>query len=342
MTDSVGSAPVYGDIDELLGCAEGRFFGAGHRKVTHTVGSLAARTDDNNVDHVQGKATIDYPADWSVKGRASGLRLHLSSIDALVLAAHLAEYHLAQNCRLDADQRRRAWLRSVTMTAGTAPQLELTDFDIRARVGRAEPTLPSIDDNVSIVDCRIGPMKVRCEVEHEAGIRAVPEAVELCSVGSGYQQTGREIRAVRADRAVGCVEGLVKVVYPAGGKHADGLGAAYLPALTPVDALVVSAQLAQVLLYGMDDVDRGHTDTMWLRRLTMTLPTPYQPITNAFTASMSALKSRLVTLDGNTWRTADVVADLLGIHVLASIAHTLPDRARAGGGRTSAPGPAAV
>jgi hypothetical protein len=54
---------------------------------------------------------------------------------------------------------------------------------------------------------------------------------------------------------------------PAADAPAEGLGSAYWPSPTVADAIVLSSQMAQVLIYHRQGVPREATRTLWMRRV---------------------------------------------------------------------------
>jgi hypothetical protein len=60
-----------------------------------------------------------------------------------------------------------------------------------------------------------------------------------------------------------------------------------------------------------------------MRRFTMVLKTPYQPISNPFVTSLRTSKSRTMAHSEHTWRTADLVCTALGVEGPFSVAHQM-------------------
>src|SRR4051812_37508327 len=93
---------IAGSIDTHLGAASARFFGEGFKRVAHEVTGLVI-TGRPGLGCLTARAQILYPRDWSSKSHGA-LRPHLSSVDALVLAAQLAEAHLVHRYALTVGQ----------------------------------------------------------------------------------------------------------------------------------------------------------------------------------------------------------------------------------------------
>jgi Pseudomonas avirulence D protein (AvrD) len=311
-------------IDDHLGPAQGRFFGQGFKRVAHSVRDVEIRRAS-----ITATAGLSYPDDWSRKSSGS-LRPHLSSIDALVLAAQLAEAHLTHTRRLDVGQRRRTWLRSFDMRGGRVPQEDLAALPVQAiQLGTRS--------GVSIYSCLIGPLGVTCEIGHDGpadvlgadaaydDLESLLGAAEGRYYGAGFRRRAQRIADVRVAPDGEAIAATVAVADP---DHAldDGLGGAYGPAPSMLDGLVCLAQLAQVLAYRLDGIERGQSHTLWMRRLAQEAPAPPLPATGPVAATLALQRSRVLAFGDGRWRTLDVAGELHGIRVRSSIAHQLPER----------------
>src|SRR5690349_16564634 len=167
----------YENVDDRLGPAEKRFFGTGFRRSEHTIRRLRV-----GAGRIDAAAAVRYPADWSTKGEVDQLP-HLSTVDVLVLGAQLAELQVAQAYGLDPGRRSSMWLRRVRIQAGRAPLEEgLDDFPVTAVAAGTADDAVIAGFRVSLVDCRVGPLRIRCEIEHPdapaAGVAATFDNLE--------------------------------------------------------------------------------------------------------------------------------------------------------------------
>jgi len=340
-------------IDDHLGPAQGRFFGHGFKRVAHSVRDVEIRRGA-----ITATAGLAYPDDWSRKSSGS-LRPHLSSVDALVLAVQLAEAHLTHTLRLDLGQRRRTWVRSFDMRGGRVPQEDLAALPVQAiQLGTR--------GGASTYSCLIGTLGVTCEIEHDAGraraaggdydsladaLGAPADAVydnladalgapadaaydNLDSLlgtaegryyGAGFRRRAQRIADVRMTPEGDAIAAAVTVSDPDGAID-DGLGGAYGPVPSMLDGLVCLAQLAQVLAYRLDGIERGRSHTLWMRRLAQSSLAPPQRATGPVAATLALQRSRVLAFGDGRWRTLDVEGELHGIRVRSSIAHQLPER----------------
>lgn len=327
---------VYGSLESCLGPGSSRFFGSGYKRVTQGLKDI---TTDGSADPgglVTARGTLTYPRDWSRKSGAGELRPHLSSIDALVLAANLAETHLGRAFGLGAAERRRIWLRSADVRAGSAPHEDLADFPVHGRLLSVEGPAGEDSTLASTFDCRVGSLKVRCTLVHEQGGGAgTPVTYDdekqalgparARHYGAGYKQRDQYAERVRVDLDRQEIQGLQRVVATDEEAHTCGAEAAYGPSVSLVDALVGVAQLAQVLLYAQDGLTRGATDTLWMRRFVISAETPVRPLGHSFTPTVRTASSRLLSMGDARWRTAELaVDDFAGIDGRCWLAHRLP------------------
>jgi hypothetical protein len=295
-----GHEPVsLASVDQYLGPGATRFFGAGHRGVEYELSGLV--TDAAGT--TRGRARISYPAGWSAKATGP-LRPHLSTIDALILGADLAEGAL----RRAGGDAWTGWLRRVDIRAGAAPYEEGLD---RVPVEASVVSTDAAGEGppVSAVECRIANMVVRCEVEHGLDGRT-----DLPLYG-GYRGRRQLIEDVTVDLERERADAAVTIL-------ASGEQGA--PVVTLVDSFVVALQMGQVLLYALDGVERADSNTLWMRNTTITCRRPHPPIEQRLAVTTSLKGSRLLKGRGATWRTATVEGEVNGVRARCSVAHELP------------------
>ncbi|MEC4017864.1 AvrD family protein [Streptomyces sp. H27-D2] len=337
---------LFDSLDACLGPGDSRFFGSGYKRVGQHLRHIVADGSTEPGGTVAARAALSYPLDWSRKADGRELRPHLSSIDALVLAASLAEIHLNAARGLRPGQQRRTWLRSADVRAGARPHEDLSDFAVEARLrstGPARGPYGPDAETYSVYDCRIGGLKVRCTFAHEVGdparggpARYVSDEDALGPASERHYGEGYKAHSQHADDvSVELAEQRVRArqyVEPGSGGAAvvKGAEAAYAPSVSLIDCMVSVAQLAQALLYSYDRVDRVDSNTLWMRRISIGAQAPSRPYGGPFDASARVTRTRLLGHDGGSWRVADLtVDDFNGIHGWCSLAHRLPVAAAA-------------
>jgi hypothetical protein len=323
----------YEQITDVLGAPERRYFAEGFRHVSHSLRNVRVGVHDDGRFGIAGTGAVSYPADWSVKEEGGELRPHLSTLDAMVFATEVAECYLAHARLLDAGQRSRAWIRSMKISAANGPQLDLDAFDVTAVVASSAPMPLTLCGYVSVIEVKVGPLKVKLETEHEPGGRSVEcgfyaHPGELLGGGARYYAEGYKAYRRDVENARLCTEDewgdALAVVEPRTADHFEGLSTQYGHAMSYIDSLLITAQLTQALLYRIDNLDRSTTNTLWMRRIEVSLPTPYQPIATPFIAQVKVGRNRLLERDSMRWRTTDMTCRLLGMAGSFSITHALP------------------
>lgn len=323
---------VLSSVDDQLGPAEQRFFGRGFRRVAYDIGEVhLARSADGAV-LARSAVGVRYPADWSKKAAGTDLRPHFSTVDGIVVAAQLAEACLSGP---GADLR-DAWLRKVRLTAGSSPQEELTGLPAEATLRRTAPVAGHPARMVSTVDCAIGTMRVRCEVEHSPA-RPVEEERTLSGLdallgpaadryfGVGFTTRRQYVRDVEVDHQELRADARLTLGHEDGAAvPGAGIEGSYQPSVSVIDAFVTALQLAQVMLYDLDGMRRQDSNTLWMRQTTLTASYPDRPA-EGIPVSTRLVDPGLLRMSGGTWRTLDVVAELAGIHVRSAVAHQLPE-----------------
>ncbi len=317
----------FASIDDQLGPRNQRFFGSGFKRVKH---DITDATVEPNPDRLTARAHLSYPTDWSAKSATTQLTPHLSSLDAAVLAAQLAELHLTTMHGLDAQQRRALWIRRLSIKAGAAPQEQLDDVALSTQRTATERRAGTA---TSRLDGQVGALATTCEVVHDDHRRrtGAPEMIDVGGTlgeptrryfGSGYQQRDYDLRDVVVADDFSVVSATTRVSGDA--IHPDGIAGKYQPAITLIDGMIVLAQLAQSLLYALDGIDRTASNTLWMRRVDVTGPPPHQRLGAPFRSSTSIVRTTIVDFAGGRWRTSEWRAQFSGLRFSYRLAHELP------------------
>ncbi|SNX66042.1 avirulence D protein (AvrD) [Streptomyces sp. TLI_55] len=342
MTGPAGARLSVAAIDDYLGPGEHRYFGAGFRRVRHRLEAIRVSRRPDSTE-ATAHASVTYPAHWSAKGTGE-LLPHLSSVDTLALGAQLAEILLGHAYGLDAGARSRMWLRAVSLRAGVHPQEDLADIPVHGVFRPAESERVADGLLASSLDVRIGSMEVRCEIQHEVAGGYRPDRAEARHPSAEdalgepcrryfaelFRHRDQRVTHLTVDRDARRVDATVRIT-PAPGEsdsrpRPTGLESAYLPSASMIDAITVTGQLAQVLLYELDGIDRGDSDTLWLRKAALSTRMPLRALDQAFPVHARIEDTRLLIIADDTWRVCELGYAFHGITGRFSVAHRLPDR----------------
>ncbi|MFF5546146.1 AvrD family protein [Streptomyces olivaceoviridis] len=342
MTVGTGQQLSLTSIDDYLGPSETRFFSRGYQRAGYRVRDVVVTPADAPDAGVRATVDVTYPADWSRKKDGTDLRPHLSTVDALVLGVQLAELHLAHGYGLDGAARTRMRLRKVVLRAGGAPQEELTDIPLAARLVRTEE-LPGSARHLSVHDCTVGNLRVRCEIEHDIATRTVEEARHESLEkalgpgterfwGEGFKNRRHFIHDVRVDLdALAARADVHFAPEPDAGR--EGIEGDTQPSVSLIDAFVVNLQLVQVLMYELDSISRAESNTLWMMQTVLEAPRDGSPAPGGpdapAVAEAALTGKRLLPLRGGIWRSVEIKAGLAGVRLRCGFAHELPAQAAA-------------
>lgn len=270
-------------FDQVLGASSRRYLGGGHNRVSLHVADVTRLTEDT----FGACATVIYPRDWSVK-EGQERRPHLSTVDALRIAdithKQILDTHLA-------------WLScyaasSLEVRAGAKPCEALEEVAVASRI-QGTP-----GDDVVVLAHKVGTLAVAVTWTRQAEDKRgeTPPANQFIASIDSVQLESAATASCRVRR--------------------DTAGPAELPF---VEALTLTAQLAQVVLYGGDSTSREKSPNMWMRRARFDrLDTP-EAVTSQVAVRLHG--QRELSVAGQAIRTAEVLAsDVCGIKVTASLA----------------------
>lgn len=336
---------LYRSIEDYLGSGEQRFFGKGYRRSEHRIRDISVMPGDNPNTDVQATASIAYPHDWSTKGDQIDLLPHLSSIDTLVIGAQLSEMYLAHVYDFDENMRRDMRLRKVTLRAGATPQENLVDISLVAKLCTTKPLANDEDRCISIIDCRLGLMRARCEIEHHNAQyvgtpRVYPSIEDILGspmsryYGEGFKARKQRIEDVRVNMDTLQSDARVHIESINGiNSGVEGINGRYHPSVSMIDCFVVILQMTQIMMYELDAVKRQESNTLWM--IQTVLEDVVTPRVEASTQdalsvdAQSAIRSKhLIPLRGSVWRNLDIIGHCGGITMQSSLAHALPRSAQ--------------
>jgi Pseudomonas avirulence D protein (AvrD) len=329
-------APETSAMEEYLGPVHGRYFGSGYKRVDREMSNITVVAGADFSGQATATAQLYYPKDWSRKATSEELRPHLSTIDAFLLAVDLAEVYLADGHGLNAARRRQAWIRAMSIRAGSAPDETLTGLGASLAVattrGESDP-----NHATSSFRCRVGSIKVQLMVEHPVAdvggpVRTVHDRADevLGSkrsryFGDGYKLRNQRFADVRVHDEGPAIDATVQVGTDDVFGRDDGLGGAYGPSVSMLDCLLSLAQLAQVLVYRHDGIPRTDSNTLWMRRLSLETRSPHHQLSDPMRAVVSVDRASLLHLGGGTWRAFEMSGSIAGVVGTSSFAHQLPE-----------------
>ncbi|MFF4854651.1 AvrD family protein [Streptomyces rubiginosohelvolus] len=307
-------ARTYPSADTALGHRDSRFFGEGFKRVTHALTSISVEKDT-----IEATAGIRTPGTWSKKGD-SHQRPHLSTLDAMLLGAQLTGLYTAHSFNHD---NSGFSVTAVKVRAGNTPDEEQLDhFPVTARHLSTKDTPRGKE---TVMECHTGSMTVTVTARHngthtpdQPGHYPLPEHLpgtwNNAPYGADHHTRSQLLTDLAVDPQALTASGKLTINgQPRDGQH-----------VTAIDLFVSVLQLAQVLLYDLDGLDRASSNTLWMRRTDITpgLSQETSPASQRLAIRLEDCK-QLLTKEG-TWRAARIHADHAGIALDCGVVHLLP------------------
>lgn len=299
-------------FDEVLGPRASRYLADGHRRIERTIAGFRVESDASGpVITAVGRAV--YPTDWSTKGAGETLVPHLSSIDALAFGEGVLE-HAVSMLAGDTGRASPMHVTTATLRAGARAHLRLDEIPLQCTLSDG-PTPGSVSAR-----CRIGSLTLDL-------------VADVVSPGSGFS---------RRDLAVAAPAGAPERTLDSDGVEwssffepiepgATALRAVHIadtdqlarssPRMTAVDVLALSAQQAQLLIYGIGGVTRAAADTMWMRAARFVVPSRAVP-GPALEMRLEIAASKTLRRGDQVWHVHEVLAEASnGASASASLAY---------------------
>jgi hypothetical protein len=299
---------TFASIDEVLGSSESRYFGSGHTRVSYALsGHRITRS-------ALCTATID--GSWSTKADGEAAP-HTSTLDAVVLATHVAHRYFAEVLNYSPAEVGMLYLERAAVKAGSEPA---TMDGIAVEVQMEVPSTPGVPTDLA-VNARVANMDVRLEFAEITPARSALDVARFDPSSSGGPWRSRQTKILDlvVDGSAGQISARASV---------DALPGHYAATRVQApEALLIAAQVGQVLVYQHDEIDRAESDNLWMRRIDLRMEhsKPLGP------GEITEVRGRIdrvrdVPLGGRVFRTFRVSGGSAHFSCAADIAHALPDR----------------
>ncbi|WP_019932779.1 AvrD family protein [Nocardia sp. BMG111209] len=337
------SATSFSSYDEPLGPRAGRYFGDGYQKVEQELSGLQLQRSNQPGARHSGTGRLRYPADWSRK-RGGELVPHVSSVDTLTLAAAMCDAALTHTRDLGPDEAAHSWVRHATVRAGAAPHEDLDNIPVEIEVtsvsededatgGRSDRT-----DSETTFKFRVGALTGTLTFAHVQGsgpvdLPGVDHADSLAAIFGpqphhflhGLKRHSLSATDLVIDEAATRITGRQQITLD-GDRRYSGAESAHPDSSSIVDIVVGAAQLSQILLYRLDDLDRARSNTLWMRKLEISASGPDRPTAAPFDGTAEVRRVSIVNRGGQRWRSADMlIKEFNGMVGSCLLAHQLPD-----------------
>lgn len=320
-------ATLFDHIEDFLGEKNKRFFSHGYKRTTRSISNIVI-TDSG----AEAACQVSVPEDWSLKGNTHQA-IHLSSIDALLIALQLSEAYCVVRYRLSEAQRRAMTIEYFSMKADEKPLEDLSSF--RAMVG-----LLAVNNNTLSLTSNVGGMHIELKFQlpillnnpHNNYVFFPNKAARYKTIdvilgkagtnfyGGRFADATHNIKNVSVDLGLLSVTSDVDGDFPSRSGY-RGMETMLKQCASPIDVMVIISQLIQCYLYLLDGISRANSSTLWMR--SMTLEMSDETNQDDMSASINVLRSEKILVNNIPWRCAYVRGNFGGMTIFYSLAHAL-------------------
>jgi hypothetical protein len=275
---------IFEDAEVYLGSSDGRFFGSGYKKVSYSI------TDESfGEGKYSGEVNIQYQDDWSLKKKK--LKPHLSSIDTMILASH------ACNLIINSGSERDYRISSLIVRASTTPLECLSTIPVSFQNQNEEPEGIKIQGEV-------GNMQVIATYKKNEN-----EQENFSFVDNNFRNNSQNIKNIELNSIDDSLSKLYKTTNGESDQNLDF-----------IDVFVSSLQVGQIMLYELDGIKREDSNNLWMRNFKLE---KREKLHQENTLSVTLANMTITQVEGNQWRSADIVANVNNLSLRCSVAHQL-------------------
>lgn len=319
---SIGNIEKYLDIDEILGDKKGRYFGDGFRRVTYDINNIEINTE--NTAHI--RVNIHYPSDWSSKQHGQVSLPHLSTVDAAPLASVLGEWYMHHFYEIDNTLGIDMQLISCEIKSGTTPNENLINLPERIKEVKHEKlkSKSSLFKGYSELSIQFGGMNINLKFAHSGKKCLPPGSYNFILNNHNHKYTHANHKAISGYTRIDIKN--ININKNNKTAHANLIfesdNAEYRD-LSLVEIALVSAQLAQSLIYRVDDIDRSRSNTLWMRDFMIEQVIPFK-VKHEQQILLNTVSHKRLHNDGVAWSIFRFICCIGAICTSFTFAHQLP------------------
>lgn len=314
----------YQDIDEVLGDKRERYFGEGYRRVNYHVNSVTKLSDDT----FQLKLGVCYPRDWSSKKHGKVSPPHLSTVDAAYLAVVLGEWFVYAAYGISKSNGDMLQLLSCEIHSGAVPDEQLDDLAVKVKeISRDKiKSIRSLCRLRSTVSIKLGRMDIVIIFAHSGKAKSEVEgsfsSADILNMPYKYGHacnqaikgvTNMDIGKLSIDKLNKKAQAVLKFSSDSSGYRE----------LSLVEVVLASAQLAQAVIYRIDNVPRSKSNTLWMRDFTIEKSQPFK-VKNEQQGSIHTLSHKQVRNNSVLWSVYRFICFVGAVGTCFTFAHQLP------------------
>lgn len=313
------STTVLNHIDDALGPAAQRYFGEGFKRTRYAI-SVSYQADS-----AEGFVQVMYQQNWSSKTTDKVRKPHLSTLDAVLISGQVSCALLRRRYPLSQPDCQQAWIRALEIKAGHLSYEDLAAVPLQAKLMSSAAADDSLFGYLTRLQVKLGEMVVELVIDHALSEQATVLTDTDHYFSDGYRQRQCQLQQLQFEPGQLTLTAQLSL-QTGSALPADGVMGAYPRCLLAIELLTAFAQLAQALMYQMDNLSRDQTNNLWMRQVSLFCPYPIIP-QRQHLAQLACQRTSLLPKKDEIWRLTTVVATLAGhpeFRLSAKLCHSLP------------------
>lgn len=288
------SLSYHKSIDEFLGERDSRYFGDGYLNTVQTVSGFVL-SDTGHGLKFQCVGTLILPRTWSIK--ASGnQKPHLSTIDVIEFALECVRLLLQKT------------LRTLELPAGIISRIEIVSGK-----NPVEENLDAINISGHVKDIGTGLNLLEITIAN----MAVSVYLDT-DISSSKLVFGQKKRAVSIGDVLVNKDDMTAVAAVKPSDHS------LTDAWSLSSCFASTLQIGQALLYKLDGIDRASSNTLWMKRTSITIFAGVPPLQFEQPIHVKLVNARRYRKGDADWRSAEISAIICNTKIVCAVTHQLP------------------
>lgn len=297
------------NVDALLGDHRQRYFGDGHKRTLYGISEI-----DHNLF-----GSISHSGTWSSKSQQE-VQPHLSTLDGVILACLLAEKYLEEI----GESPNHYFLTKFEIKSGMKPIENLNKIPLVLKSTITEDDYTAF--NALILDMKVNVTFKKIESPEKVAVTGEILEGFINNHLKNIQHDIYDISFIDTlDTADKC--SIFCKADRGETKSADykGISANFSNCYSLLELLIIFSQMAEMLAYHADNIDRDCSKTLWMKNVTAEV---VQPIPVGEIELLGKIrKNKLIDMKGHNWKIFEMSgADTKNrICISSKIAHQLPE-----------------
>lgn len=307
---------VFKSDESFLGSRKKRYFSSSYKKINCDIKELIIQNNS-----LLGNLSIAWPEVWSEKN-GELRKPHLGSLELYVIAVRFVEHYLGIIDNLKKECIEKVWVNNFVPKVGQGAIENCHELACRCSKLSQRQDKNRIN---CLFEVKIGKATVRLAIDYNlceekrcfAGCVANPcisiqKLLDLrvhderSFYTTGYKIPVHKITDIIVNKEEQSVRADIELLNIELSPFFNGLSKAYQPCLTFCDIILVTGQLAQILLFSLDNINREEAGNLWMRTADCKY---FRPIKENTGVKISVKESSMLKTGGIEYRAATLLLD---------------------------------